>query len=249
MKSLIVGNWKLYVNTLDGGAKLLRAVDKKFPRGVKAEVVVCPEVSLTVALRKSYGGRRIAFGTQDVSADSDGAHTGSISTTSLKSSGIEYVILGHAEMRDRGETSETVSKKTAAAISAKLHPIVCVGEPERDQEGAHFTALAKSVTESLARIPGTDANRLTVAYDPKWAIGEAEPPSARVVSEGIIFIRKTLADMWGREPALKTRIIYGGSVTPETAKGFLKEANAQGLLIGRASVDPDSFTAIIKGAS
>ena len=249
MKSLVVGNWKLYINSLTEGKKLLQGIDKKFPRGNKALVVVCPQVSLAVGLKNGYGGRRIAFGTQDVSYDSEGAHTGSVSPISLKSSGLEYVIVGHAEMRALGDTDETVSKKAVAALAAKLHPIICVGEPKRDTEGSHFVYLAKNVTQSLARVDGLSASRLTVAYDPQWAIGESEPPAPRVISEGIIFIRKTLADMWGREAALKTRIIYGGSVNAESAETLVREAHVQGFLVGRASTEPENFAAIIKAFS
>ncbi|MBI3573601.1 triosephosphate isomerase [Candidatus Kaiserbacteria bacterium] len=249
MQNLIIGNWKLYVNSVAEGKKLLRDIDKNFPRNVKATVVVCPQVALAPALKAAYKGRRISFGSQDVSFDAEGAHTGGISPMALASSGVGYVIVGHAERRATGDTDEDVSKKTVAAIAAKLHPIVCVGEKERDQEGTHFAVLAKNVTASLARIEPAHASKLTIAYDPLWAIGEPEAPPPRVVSESVIFIRKTLADMWGREAALKIRIIYGGSVTAESAKVFLKEAHVQGLLVGRASVDALSFTNIIRAAS
>lgn len=249
MKSLIVGNWKLYINSVTEGKNLLRAIDRNFPRGVKVMVVVCPQVPLAAALRREYSGRRIAFGTQDSFWEGEGAYTGEISPLMLKSSGLEYVIVGHAEKRALGETDETVSKKAAAALSAKLNPVICLGEPERDSEGAHFSFLAKNVAQSLARIGPAHASRVTLAYDPLWAIGEPEAPPSRVVSEGLIFIRKTVAGLWGRDAALRTRIIYGGSVTPESAKALKDEGHAQGLLIGRASVDAEAFTGIIRAFS
>jgi triosephosphate isomerase len=249
MKNLVVGNWKLYVNSLADGRKLLKDIDRKFPRGVKAAVAVCPQVALAAALKSAYGGKRIAFGIQDVSFDAEGAHTGSVSPLAVSSTGIQYAIVGHVERRALGDSDEIVSKKAAAALSAKLHPIICVGEPVRDAEGAHFAVLAKNVSASLARIDHSEASRVTIAYDPLWAIGQKEAPSSRIVSEAIIFVRKTLAELWGREAALKTRIIYGGSVTPESAAEFKKGSAAQGLLVGRASVDADSFTKIIKAFS
>jgi len=249
MKSLVVGNWKLYVNSVAEGKKLLKEIDRKFPRGVKSTVAVCPQVPIAAALRAEYGGRRIAFGTQDVSADLEGAHTGSASALALASSGLAYVIVGHAEMRALGDTDEIVSKKAVAALAAKLHPVICVGEPARDTEGTHFSFLSKNVSQSLARIEPADAARITVAYDPVWAIGQKEAPSPRVVSEAVIFIRKTLAGMWGRDAALKVRIIYGGSVLPESAAEFATNSAAQGLLVGRASVDAESFAGIIKAFS
>jgi triosephosphate isomerase len=249
MRNLILGNWKLYVHSLDEGRKLLRAIDRSFPRGVKADVVVCPPVALAVALRAGYRGKRIAFGTQDVSTESEGAHTGEVSAVNLAESGIEYVIVGHAERRAQGDTDTIVAKKAAVALAANLHPIVCVGESVRDKDGGHFTFLKKNITESLARVEPARASALTIAYDPLWAIGQNEAPTPAVIREAVIFIRKTLADMWGRERALKTRIIYGGSVDSASAGIIAESAGVQGVLPGRASVQAEEFCAIIKAFS
>lgn len=249
MKRLIVGNWKLYVKSLEDGKKLLKNIDKKFPRGVKADIVICPPVFLTGALRREYKGKRISFGAQDAFWESEGAYTGAISPAHIKSSGVEYVIVGHSERRAQGDTDEIVSKKAVAAISAKLHPIICVGELERDSEGKFFSVIEKSVKGSLSRIEPTAAGKITIAYEPVWAIGATEPASARTAAEAVMYIRKTIADMWGREAAVKVRIIYGGSVDAESAKLFAEEKNIQGLLPGRASVDAEAFTSIIKAFS
>ncbi|MEK9177013.1 MAG: triose-phosphate isomerase [Patescibacteria group bacterium] len=249
MKSLIVGNWKLYVRNLAEGKKLLRALDRSLPRGGNAEVVVCPPVVLAVALRAGYGGRRIRFGTQDASFHVDGAHTGEVSPVALAESGIEYVILGHVEQRTEGDTDETVAKKTAAALAAGLTPVVCVGERVRDKDGHHFSQLQKNVKESLARITPAESSRVVVAYDPLWAIGNAEAPSPTVIREAVTYVRKTLAEMWGRDRALKTRIIYGGSVTSESAGAIAKDGGVQGLLPGRASIQPEEFSGIVKAFS
>src|SRR5262249_34017933 len=130
--------------------------------------------------------------------------------------------------------------------AAKLHPIVCVGETARDEEGSHFTHLARNITQSLSRVDASAASRLTIAYDPVWAIGKSEPPPSRVVSEGVMFIRKTLAGMWGREAALKTRIIYGGSVDAASAAALAAESGVQGFIPGRASVSPEEFAGIVR---
>ena len=159
------------------------------------------------------------------------------------------MILGHAEQRGRGETDEMVAKKSAAALAAGLRPVICVGENERDKDGGHFAYLKKNVKESLARVAPADASRVVIAYDPLWAIGNAEAPQPPVIREAVIFVRKTLAEMWGRDRALKTRIIYGGSVTAESAGAIAKGAGVQGLLPGRASVQPEEFCAIIKAFS
>lgn len=249
MKRLIVGNWKLYVPSLKEGKKLLADIDKKFPRKAKPEVVICPPEHLAVALRADYRGKKIAFGTQDAYWESEGAHTGQVSPKGLKDSGIDYVILGHSEMRAVGETDESVAKKVAAALAARLHPVVCIGEKVRDNDGKFFSEIERMVKASLARVEATQAARLTIAYEPVWAIGSAEAATPRAASEAILYIRKTLADMWGREPALKTRIIYGAAVDSANADVFAKEKNIQGLLPGRGSVNAEEFAAIIKAFS
>lgn len=249
MQKLIVGNWKLYVKTFEEGKKLLKALDKKLPRGVKTNVVVCPPVALAAALKREYKGKRIAFGTQDAFWEGEGAFTGQVSPSNLSSAGVSYVILGHSERRSLGETDEDVAKKAVSALSARLHPVICVGETERDQDGKFFSVIEKSVKASLARIEPRDAGKFTVAYEPVWAIGKTEAASPRMAAEAILYIRKTIADMWGREKALKVRIIYGASVSAENAQAFSAEKTIQGLLAGRASVDAEEFTNIIRAFS
>jgi len=236
----------LYISSLSEGKKLLRAIDKSFPRGAKSTVVVCPPVALAVALRASYGGRRIAFGTQDASFEIEGSHTGETSPRHLADSGIQYVILGHTERRLKGETDEIVAKKVAAALSVKLTPIICVGEPARDPEGHFFEYLKNNVSQSLARIAPSDAKKIIIAYDPYWAIGNSEAPTPNVIREAVMFIRKTVADLWGREAADRVRIIYGGSVDGSNADVIAEGAGVDGVLPGRASVQPKEFSKIIK---
>jgi len=249
MKRLIIGNWKLYIRTLEEGKKLLKEIDKKFPRGVKADIVVCPPIAFSAALKREYKGKRIAFGTQDAFWEKEGAFTGQVSPSQLASAGIKYVLVGHSERRAAGDTDETVAKKAAAALSAGLHPIICIGETERDQDGKFYSVIEKSVKESLSRIEPAHAGRFTIAYEPVWAIGSSEAASVRVAAEAILYIRKTIAEMWGREKALKVRIIYGAAVDSENAKTFSEDKNIQGLLPGRASVDAVKFTSIIKAFS
>lgn len=249
MKRLIVGNWKLYVPSLKEGKKLLAEIDKKFPRKAKPLVVICPPEHLAVALRAEYRGKKIAFGAQNAFWESEGAHTGMVSPKGLKDSGIEYVILGHSEMRATGETDEMIAKKVVAALGARLHPIVCVGEKVRDPDGKFFSEIGRMVKESLSRVEPGAATRLTIAYEPVWAIGTDEAASPRAAVESILYIRKTLAEMWGREQALKTRIIYGAAVDGANADVFAKEKQIQGLLPGRASTNAEEFSQIIKAFS
>ena len=248
-KALVVGNWKMYVNSLAEGKKLLHNINKKIPRGTKAVVVVCPPMPLVVALKAAYRGRTIALGAQDCFFNPEGAHTGETSPRALAQSGIEYVILGHSEQRALGETNETVAKKVAAALAEKLKPIICVSERERDSNGAYLSLFAKDIAESLSRTEASAASKITIAYEPVWAIGGEEPPPPHAIMETTIFIRKTLAEMWGREAAFKARIIYGGSVNATNAAAIATGAKVSGVLVGHHSINADSFAAIVRAFS
>ena len=245
-KALIVGNWKSYVASPEDGLELLKGIDKKLPRGMTSTVVVCPPSLLVAHLRASYKGTRVQFGVQDISLAPQGAHTGEVTATLARTSGAIYVILGHAERRAAGETSDEVSLEVRAALDAKLIPIVCVGEPVRDGSAAYLSYIETMLIASLRTLEPADLKKIVIAYEPVWAIGAPTAPGPRVVSEAVLYIRKILMNRFGRESALKVPILYGGAVDDTNAYALGTDGNAQGFLVGRASVDPLSFTGIIR---
>lgn len=243
-KPLIVGNWKSYITSINDAEKLFKGIEKALPRILKSEVVVCAPYPFIEFLEDSYSGKRISFGAQNVYFES-GAHTGEVSAAALKSIGVSSVIVGHAERRSMGETDEDVSKKIGALLDQKMRPIVCVGEKERDKDGHYLHELETSIISSLAILGPNDLKKIVIAYEPVWAIGSPLPPSARAIRETIIFIRKVLADRFDKTQALKAKIIYGGAVDAHNVEELSKESGANGFLLGRASVDAESFTNII----
>lgn len=243
-KALIVGNWKSYVTTFKEAQVLFKEIEKTLPRQIKSDVVVCPPFPFIDFLSDSYSGERIMFGAQDAHFET-GAATGTVSVPALKSIGVKYVIVGHAERRAMGETDEVVSKKVGAVLDEKLTPIVCLGESSRDKDGHYLKELEISIKASLDGIQEKDLKKLIIAYEPVWAIGAPLPPDARTIRETIIFIRKVLAGMLGRNAALKARIIYGGAVDSENAEDLIQNSGALGFLLGRASVDAEQFGAIV----
>ncbi|MFQ5540684.1 MAG: triose-phosphate isomerase [Candidatus Paceibacteria bacterium] len=247
-KPLVVGNWKSYVNSLKEGKKLFKDIEKKLPKKLKADVVICPPYPLLAELARLYRGGRIAFGSQDAFYET-GAHTGEVSTELVRDTKAKYVILGHAERRARGETDELVAKKAGAALDQRLIPIIAVGESSRDRDGHYLATLRKSVVESLALVGPDALKKVVIAYEPVWAIGAPLPPEARTIRETVIFIRKVLSEKYGRKDALKVRILYGGAVNTETAPELIAPSGADGFLLGRASVDAESFTTIIAAYS
>lgn len=249
-KSLIVANWKMAPETPARAKALFAAAKKAALRAKNAQVVVCPPM-LYAHLFAAVAGKSIFVGAQDVSYESEGAHTGEISAQMLFAAGARYVIAGHSERRAKGETSDIVAKKITAALKGRLTVIVCVGEKERDPHGEFFSFIERQLRESLAGVAKKDLWRIVIAYEPVWAIGEkakgADTPEDTL--EAILFIRKTLAAMFGKEKALAAIILYGGSVHPNNASAFLARGGAQGLLVGRASLDARTFAEIVKGAT
>lgn len=244
-KALVVGNWKAYVSSLKEAKQIIKDIEKKLPRDLRVDVVICPPHTFLQPLASGYKGKRIKFGAQDGFFEG-GAHTGEISVQMLKDSGAKYVIVGHAERRARGENDEEVAKKVGAVLDAKLTPVICFGERERDKDAHYLASLEMSILGSLALVDINSLKKVVLAYEPVWAIGAPLPPSARTIRESMIFIRKTLAQKYHRADALKVRVIYGGAVNAESVDELVTESDSNGFLPGRASVDADAFATIIK---
>lgn len=224
---------------------ILKGILKNLNPKTKAEVVICPPFIYLEALKKLL--KKVGLGGQDVFCEEKGAYTGEVSANMLYNIGAKYVILGHSERRALGESNEDVNKKLKQAMSVGLVPVVCVGESIRDENHEYLNFVKAQVEECLATVARNNISKVIIAYEPVWAIGknavrEATPEEFREMS---IFIRKILNDKFGAKMIEQNRIIYGGSVHPENALGFLQEG-ADGFLAGRDSLDPKKFTSIIK---
>lgn len=176
------------------------------------------------------------------------ANTGLIQAAMLKDAGVGYCLVGHSESRARGESNDTVSEQVLRLIEKKIIPIICVGEKERDTQGWYLSLVKDQLQSVLAVLPKTAIKNIMIAYEPVWAIGsdavrEATPLECQ---EMVIFIRKVLADSLGEKPAQSVPILYGGSVNEINAKSFIVDGKAQGLLVGRVSLDIKKFTALAK---
>ncbi|MEQ8405555.1 MAG: triose-phosphate isomerase [Oceanicaulis sp.] len=238
---LIAGNWKMNggPDALCWGEKLGEAV----PDTPRCEVLLCPPATLIHPVSTRLPGW-VSLGGQDCSAYEPGAHTGDIAASMLKALGCTHVILGHSERRSgHQENNETVKAKAEAAIAAGLAPIICVGETLAERE----TGQAEQVVmgQLAASLPeGADAEHLVIAYEPVWAIGTgktATPDDAQAMHAQI---RKA----WPGEDGGGLRILYGGSVKPDTAAELLAQSDIDGALVGGASLDADDFAAIIGAA-
>lgn len=233
--------------TLDEAKKIANGVIKFSKSIKKTEVVVCPPVLFTSAIADSLRKTKISIGAQDAFFEPKGAYTGSISVDMLKKSGVKYVILGHSERRELGETDELVNKKIKVCLKNKVTPIVCVGEKVRDAHGYYLAFIKKEIEHSLTGIKRKELSDIVIAYEPVWAVGSKalKAIEASDLSEMVIYIKRTLADLFGSAAAQSVRILYGGSVNKDNAGEFFNGSGLSGLLVGRDSLDVKKFGDII----
>lgn len=241
----IVGNWKMH-----GTRAMLaeaRAIDRAAERLIKVEVALAPPFTLIHATRKEAS--LIGIGAQDVHAADGGAHTGDISAAMAKDAGAGFTIVGHSERRaDHNETNALVKEKAEAAIAAGMNVIVCVGETEEERDsGKEEAVVGRQLTGSLPVGEGV-AEKVTVAYEPVWAIGTGRTPTVDDVAAMHRHIRSKLSAIYGDEGA-EIRILYGGSVKPENAAELLSAEDVGGALVGGASLTAESFLGIIIAAA
>lgn len=241
----IVGNWKMHGTR--GMLAEARAIDRAAERLIKVEVALAPPFTLIHATRKEAG--LIGVGAQDCHAAEGGAHTGDISAAMLKDSGAGFVIVGHSERRaDHGETDAVVQAKAKSALSAGLQVILCVGESEAQRDAGEAEQVVASQLEGSLPQGVEAAEKITVAYEPVWAIGTGRTPTVDDVSAMHRAIRAKLREIYG-DAGADVRILYGGSVKADNAAELLRADDVGGALVGGASLTADSFLGIIAAAA
>ena len=240
----IVGNWKMH-----GTRAMLseaRAIDRAAERLMKVEVALAPPFTLLHATRKEAS--LIGVGAQDCHSAEGGAHTGDISAAMIKDAGAGFVIVGHSERRaDHGESDADVRAKAGAALAVGLGVIVCVGETEAQRDGGKAeTVVARQLDGSLPQGEGAAA-RVTVAYEPVWAIGTGRTPTVDDIGAMHRSVRERLKAIYGEEGEA-IRILYGGSVKPGNAGELLAADEVGGALVGGASLTAEIFLGIVAAA-
>ena len=245
-KKIIIGNWKMNPSSPKEAEKLFRDIIKSIPALKKTEVVACAPFLYLEKLKKI--SKNVSIGAQDSFGLDVGAFTGEISPEMLYDIGARYVILGHSERRALGETNEMINKKIKGALSVGLIPILCVGEKSRDGNHEYFNFVKTQIEESLIGLSKNSIQKVLIAYEPVWAISTTpnqQDATPKDCEEMIIFIKKVLNDKFGLKLELP-KVLYGGSVSDKDAAGFLAEGGADGLLVGRNSLNSKKFISIIK---
>ena len=245
---IVVGNWKLHL-TVSEALALATEVKNALASARGVEVGVAPVFTALHPVGKRLEGTSIRLAAQDCFWETKGAWTGEVSPPLLADVGCTHVIVGHSERRQHfGELDAAVGLKARAVLAAKLTPIICVGETERERDaGETFGRVEAQLAGALADIAAADAPRVVIAYEPVWAIGTGRTATPGQAEEVHRFIRGRLRDRWG-DVADEVRIQYGGSVKAENAAELMAQPNIDGALVGGASLKADSFIAICRAA-
>jgi triosephosphate isomerase len=245
MRKLAAGNWKM--NGTGASLAEVAALLAAHP-AAGCDMLLCPPATLLARMADLARGTALAIGGQDCHAQAAGAHTGDISAAMLADAGASHVILGHSERRaDHGETDAQVAAKVAAAWSAGLVAVVCVGETEAQRDaGQTLDVIGRQIAASLP--DGATAANTVVAYEPVWAIGTGRTPTLAEIAEVHRFLRARLTARLGAEAA-GVRLLYGGSVKPSNAAEIFAVPEVDGALVGGASLKASDFGAIVVALS
>ncbi|HEX7260125.1 MAG TPA: triose-phosphate isomerase [Candidatus Saccharimonadia bacterium] len=245
----IVGNWKMH-QAPDQAVRLVERLQEKATPQTHITNVLCPPFISIPAVQKVVQNDLFKLGAQNLNEHDEGAYTGEVSGAMLKGM-VEYVIVGHSERRRyEHETDKRIAKKVAAALRNDVTPILCVGEKLSDkQEGHARRVVVDQLQGGLSQITSEEIGMLIVAYEPVWAIGTGEFAEPGQVEPMVKVIRQTIEEMFGESASGSLEILYGGSVSPDNVKAYLKVEHVNGLLVGGASLNYEQFTAIMATAA
>ena len=245
----MAGNWKMY-KTAEQTAEFFHRFKSLAESNGKCDVVVFPaSVNLQTAV-EAVTNTKIEIGAQNFYWGKEGAFTGEISGPMLTAIGCKWVLTGHSERRQYfHETGADVLKKTLAALEVGLSPIVCIGEKLDERKGGKTEQiLVEQFAGGIAGLTEEQFSKIAIAYEPVWAIGTGHTATPQIAAEAHRLVRQETAKRFGQDAANQLRILYGGSVKPDNIEGLMKESELDGVLVGGASLDPQSFNAIVQAS-
>jgi triosephosphate isomerase len=248
-KKFVCGNWKMHKTAPEARALAREVRAGVEPLGASVDVAVAPPYTGLAAVAAELAGSSVGLAAQNLHWEVQGAFTGEVSAPMLADAGCRFVLVGHSERRQLfGETDESVRRKARAALAAGLHPIICVGEtlPEREA-GRTLDVVGRQLRAALQGLEAGDVGRLTMAYEPVWAIGTGKTATSAQAQEVHAAIRAILREL-APAAADQVRIQYGGSVKPENAAELMSQPDVDGALVGGASLKAGDFVQIVKGA-
>ena len=247
---LVAGNFKMF-KTVAETVSYVHELRSLVTDISNVDIVIAPPFTAIAAAADAVKGSSIGVSAQDVHWEREGAFTGEVSAGMLREAGARYAIIGHSERRTLfGETNGSVNKKMHAAITAGLVPIVCIGETlEQRDRNETLAVLDRQIKEGLDGVTGERLSGMVLAYEPVWAIGTGRNATPAQAGEAHHHIRQRLKQWFGLDASERCRVLYGGSVKPDNIAKLIAEPDVDGALVGGASLDPKSFSAIVRGAT
>lgn len=247
-KILIVGNWKMYLNTHQASI-LVHKLSEKTPSHNDVQTVLCPSVMTLQSLSLQVNRRQFKLGAQNCYWRDEGAYTGEVSATMLRGLA-DYVLVGHSERRHVfGEHDRDIRHKVQAAFRNGIKPILCVGETAQERaDGETMHVLHDQIVSGLLNVTSEEIADLTIAYEPVWAIGSGQAATPADLKTATKTIRKQISALYGTKAGTSVRILYGGSVSSENCESFLGVDGVDGLLVGGASLKAEEFASIVEKA-
>jgi triosephosphate isomerase (TIM) len=245
---MVAGNWKMH-KTVEEAEAFIGALLPRVSSAEGVDVTICPPFTALQAMVDSARGSRVAVYAQTMHEAESGAFTGEVSAPMLSEIDVDGVILGHSERRQYfNETDTALQAKVVAALEAGLTPMLCVGETEEEREsGDTERKLRHQVLEGLEKVGAERLPQVIVAYEPIWAIGTGKVATPEQAQEAIAFVR-ALVEHFDKQASEQVRILYGGSVKPDNAPELMALPDIDGFLVGGASLDAESFAAIVEAA-
>ena len=247
-KNIVAGNWKMN-KSFDEADDLVNGIMELLEKkelGKNTLMILCPPFPYLEMVSDYSNDSYFMVGAQNVNDNEKGAYTGEVSAEMLSSMDIEYCIVGHSERRAYyGETDAMIAKKVDQLLKHEIRPIVCCGEVLEEREaGKQFDVVKRQITEGLFHLSAEQFKELVIAYEPVWAIGTGKTATPEQAQEIHAFIRKTIADKYGKEVADEISILYGGSCKPSNAKELFANPDVDGGLIGGAALQAEDFVNI-----
>jgi len=250
MKTLIVGNWKMHLNTHEASL-LVKRLDENIKAHRSIEVVLAPNMLVLQPVSLEIDTRKFGLAAQNAYSVDEGAYTGEVSFTMLRGL-VKYVIVGHSERRIYFEESnDAIRDKIQASVRNEISPILCVGETKQEHlQKETRRVIHDQVTTALANLTSEEIDKVVIAYEPVWAISTFQGEQAKPSDIEPIFdlIRSIVSDLYGHQVAENLRLLYGGSVTADTVSGYLEVRGCNGALVGGASINYKEFSGIVDKA-
>lgn len=253
-KILIVGNWKMHLNTSQASL-LAHRLQERIPARRDIEVVLAPSMLSLQPLSTQIDRRKFRLASQNAYWRDEGPFTGEVSFTMIRDL-VSYAIIGHSERRHVfNEDLQTIKNKMAAAVRNEITPILCIGETKQDRDdGETKQVLHDQLMSALSDLTASEVENSVIAYEPVWAISDGSNYTDHVIAKPgqvaavVDYIRRYISDVFSEKAGKQIRVLYGGSTVPDVVSGFLDVKGVDGFLVGGASLNYQAFADIVENA-